>query len=198
MKRLVFYSILSLILVSCGNNDNRVGDGQVIFGANGSLDGASLAQRYQAVLQGTANACVNGVARTQTGFRFREINGYPEFESAAVNFDITNLQGVTGVYIGSTAERDIVLVKDYGTLKEVIISSCNYSNFGSIPVSQVQFRSFLNISSVTSCNIDQISGFEFDLYTQNGGFRNIYVAPVNTRGAIPGVCQFSFYDDQVI
>ncbi|MCB9092786.1 MAG: hypothetical protein H6621_03995 [Halobacteriovoraceae bacterium] len=201
--RLTLIFALVALVSSCGNKNNRTyGDGY--YGTNGGIppvgvtgidptagEGAPLAQKYASIISQPQFACSNGARRFRIGFTLDDSTGTVVGLNPA--WDLNNLAGVKGVYIGKTPENDIVIVKEFGNIKDVLIDYCDLDQRGN-QLSGVQINSYFSASKVTSCSVNQISELIFDA-TIGGMQIPFWVGPINATGAVNGVCPTDFNND---
>lgn len=179
----ILVSALAIVaLSSCGKSNRTGGDASNTFAVNGT-EGAHIRTRVDAVVHNSP--CYIGVRNAWSAFRINQANQY--IGRVAVNFEAN---GAKNISIGTSQNNDVVVVKDYGQTKEVIISFCGV--VGTPVVSQAVVH-FMSSSPVTSCNINQISAMDMSL-TVNGFYKILAIAPVNIRGPVPGVCTSGFYN----
>lgn len=202
----LFFMLFLALGVSCGKKDNNNRTfGSTSFntpGINpaypGMLDGIPLGQKYQNLITHPSMICMGSAQRVLFGFKFQS-DGYGQAQALGVNnanLDLNNLAGVKTLYVGSTPEKDIVIVKDYGTTKDVIISLCDIDRWGGGIISAQLYGDFYG-SPATSCSVNQISEFNFEISYPHGGRIPLQVAPINGAYPIEGICPFDFYSDQI-
>lgn len=179
----ILVSALALLaLSSCGKSNRTGGNASNVFPLTGA-EGAHIRTRVDAVVRNAP--CYIGIRNAWSAFRVNQANQY--IGRVAVNFEAN---GTKNISIGTSQNNDVVVVKDYGQTKEVIISFCGVA--GNPVVTQAVVH-FMSSSPVTSCNINQISAMDMSL-TVNGFYKILAVAPVNMRGPVPGVCTNGFYN----
>ena len=201
--RTLFFMLFLALGVSCGNRDqNRTFGGSPFVNPAfpGVQDGIPFAQKFQNLIANPNMVCVGNAARVTVGFQFQSF-GFGQNQVVGintVNLDLNNLAGVKSLYVGSTPERDVVVVKDYGTTKDVIISLCDIDLWGPA-ISNVQIFGEFFGSDATTCSVNQISEFNFGIvYPQSPQPIILQVAPINAYGPINGICAFDFYSEQLI
>lgn len=197
----LFFMLFLFLGVSCGKNEkNRTYGGSTYANPTfpGVIDGIPFGQKFANLIANPSMRCMSNAARVTIGFKFQS-NGFGpgQVMNIGVNGDLNNLAGVKTLYVGSTPEHDIVVVKDYGMTKDVIISLCDLDRWGPA-ISNVQLFGDFYGSPVTSCSVNQISEFNIGLmYPQSVEPIFLQIAPINGSYPIDGVCPFDFYSDQI-
>ncbi len=200
----LFFMLFLALGVSCGSdNQNRTfgGSPYVNPAFGGTLDGIPFSQKFTSLISHPSMICMGNAPRVTVGFKFQS-TGFGQFPQALgvnnVNLDLNNLAGVKTLYIGSTPERDVVVVKDYGTTKDVIISLCDIDRWGPAITNVEIFGDFYG-SPATSCSVNQISEFNFGLrYPHSSMPIILQVAPINGASPIEGICPFDFFSEQML
>ncbi len=199
----LFFIVFLALGVSCGNRDqNRTFGGSPFVNPAfpGLQDGIPFAQKFQSLITHPNMICVGNAPRVTIGFQFQSTGfGQPQVVGVNnVNLDLNNLSGVKTLYVGSTPERDVVVVKDYGVTKDVIISLCDLDLWGPA-ITNVQIYGEFFGSPATSCTVNQISEFNFGvIYPQSSQPIILQVAPINGSSPIEGICPFDFYSEQML
>ncbi len=189
---LIVFSLLQVIACGSGRqNVTGVSNPAGVAGAPGSLD-----QKVKAVLN--TFRCQSGAAHVLTVLRFNSI--YPGAVGTRINTIALNESGAKQVAVGISAERSLVVVKDYGHALDAYFYMCPANNYygnnnGTIQNNNLFVQSgtieteFQTTAMNPRCTFTQVAMFNVVLQVSGGVPLPYAFFPVDYMGSVPLVCE---------
>ena len=182
-------------LVACGSgrqNVTGVTNSSGVNGAPGSLD-----QKVNAVLN--TFRCNNGAAHVLTVLRFNTV--FPGAVGTRISTIALNESGAKQVAVGISAERSVVVVKDYGHALDAYFYMCPTNSWygNTNPVNVPNNNLFVQSCTIETefqttamnprCTFTQVAMFNVLLQVSGGVPLAFAFFPIDYMGSVPLVCE---------
>lgn len=188
------FVIALLQVVACGSGRQNV-TGVSSSGVNGAP--GSIDQKVNAVLN--TFKCSNGAAHVLTVLRFNGV--YPGAVGTRTSTIALNESGAKQVAVGISAERSLVVVKDYGHALDAYFYMCptngwyGNTNPNNVPNNNLFVQSgtieteFQTTAMNPRCTFTQVAMFNVVLQVSGGVPMAFSFFPVDYMGTVPQVCE---------